>query len=112
MKLDFLEPYGDRAYTVKNLFFDVFVRGGARVTGTKQRSLDFPFCYGQRLKHTDPRTDDSVAGAKTMLVKSVEAFDRKIFAVAYRNGNGGVTLGTTTESQNTYSWDLASKDPW
>lgn len=111
MQLDFLEPFGDRAYTVKSLFFSLFVQNGARVTGTKQRSADFPFCYGMKLKEEDNRTDVPTNGPKTMYVKSVEFADRKVYAVAYRNGNGGVTLGTTTESQYIYSWDVTLKNP-
>jgi len=111
MKLDFMEPHGDRAYTVKSLFYSVFVQGGARVTGTKQRSPDFPFCYGMKLKETDARTDVPTGGPKTMFVKSVEVDGRKVYAVAYRNGNGGVILGITTESDLAYSWDVTLKNP-
>lgn len=109
-KLGFLEALADRGYTTKKLFIDFFVPSGAKLAGTKKRSLDNPFSYGKELKETDPRTNIPKSGAKSMWVKSVDWLNRKIYNVAYRNGNGGVTLATST-SHGLYEWDMVLNNP-
>eukprot|EP00978_Attheya_sp_CCMP212_P041789 scaffold244224_cov48-Attheya_sp.AAC.1 len=63
--LNRLSLRGDRAYQNKDMLFETILPSGAQVLGTKQRTKDHPFTYGQKM---DPikgkREDVPMNGAK------------------------------------------------
>jgi hypothetical protein len=67
---------GDRAYQNKDMLFETILPSGAQVLGTKQRTKDHPFTYGQKMDPTkDKREDVPMNGAKTLLIKKVRQCD-------------------------------------
>ena len=63
---------GDRAYQNKDMLFETILPSGAEVLGTKQRTKDHPFTFGQKIDPLkDKREDVPMNGAKTLLLKKV-----------------------------------------
>jgi hypothetical protein len=74
LKLAGLAVGGDRAYQNKELLFDFFLPAGAKVLGTRPRSKDCPFYFGNTLDAKDKRQNVPMNGAKTLLIKKVRLF--------------------------------------
>jgi hypothetical protein len=76
---------GDRAYQNKDMLFETILPSGAKVLGTKQRTKDHPFTYGQKIDPaTDKREDVPMNGAKTLLIKQVRWLKERVIICLYK----------------------------
>jgi len=102
----------DQGNWTKGLLHDYFMRSGARIkAATTKRQPCIAFTYGQKLADKDTRTDVPAAGPKTLFIKEMTSHGRKLYCFAYRNGNGGVILGMSTEHGMVPEWELVVDKP-
>jgi len=92
----------DRGYW-RWMVLRTFMGLGAMIeASTLMRQHWSPFMYDQESAHA-PNRVVSKAGHKALYRKTTNVGNRPLTVVAYRNGNGGVTLGiSTVNSQNHY----------
>jgi hypothetical protein len=99
----------DHGYIVPQLFYDFLVPSGAEIMGTVKRCPMFPFTFDQDLKPSDSRQLVPVKGQKALLLKSLKVSNKQISGFAYRDGNGGITLGINSMICSR-EWDLVAFD--
>ena len=79
------------------------LRWGLDIEGsTLMRQQWAPMTYDQALKESDKRELIDQHGNKALFLKTTDVNGRKLTAVAYRNGNGTVTLGLSTVNGNNH----------
>lgn len=87
----------DHGYIAPQLFYDFLVPSGAEIMGTVKQCPMFPFTFDQDLKPSNSQQLVPVKGQKAcqkaLLLKNLKVSNKQISAFAYRDGNGGITLG-------------------
>ena len=85
--------------------------GDADVEGTAKRSLMFSFTYDQNLSANDKRELIPTKRSKRLFLKHANIEGKTFTAAAYRNGNGGVTFGYTSQGYGRKLWwDMVPKN--
>ena len=99
----------DRGYVAPTLF-DFIMASGADILGTIKRSPMFPFTYDQTLGNGDTRQLIPKNGLKTIFSKKILLCNKKLTGIAYRDGEGGVTLGLSSKIRGN-EWHLVVANP-
>ena len=101
----------DRGYMGWSHMIAICSMSGGLPSGTEKRAKWFPFTYRTKLAEGDNRVDVSEKGPRNLLRKEYTPSGcPKITGFAYVNGNGGVTLGLTTEHRQN-EWDFVCRNP-
>lgn len=95
----------DRGYMLPSTVFNFLIANGADFVGTTKRTAQcWPFTYEQRVKTGDPRRKLEVSGPATLFVKKVKAKEKRVFAIAFRNGSQSISTAVSSIHKN-HHWE-------
>jgi len=100
----------DRGYWAPSSLYDFLTLSGDDILGTIKCYPMFPFTYDQRLAQNDKQQLIDTNGFKAFFMKRLTIHGKQFTGVAYRDGNGGVTLALTSNTK-TCHWDLVLANP-
>ena len=95
----------DRGYMIPNTVFNFLIANGADFIGTVKRMANcWPFTFDQKVKPNDKRRMVETKGPPTLLVKKLEKYIKKVYAIAFRNGTNSVSTAISSVHRD-HHWE-------